>query len=685
MDDGSTEVVLSSPCGYFGESALWPFLDFRFATDLSGDPNKAAKPRSHFTGIRLVRDGNSWRCEASLEFSPTVCPVWIPFAELTGIQPDGPPSGRISFFPSDEKQVQDYEKFAALEVSRSFIEAAKDYAQVIERQRKNTDTLTEALALNVARFVEDLDPAYHENYELPTCDFSFATMSDWINANQEKLRQLRYEQIDGLLTDVASELLRKFLATLSSSAQHWQNKPLDLRIDLFLMASSDFFIFLSRILKLHWYLGHGGWEHAIKDLDGGFFRTSPPSLAWVLNHRDDAPWWARYRDFLVGQGEHWLKAFDDDNDEFRKHDLIALSRAWLWPEVYRLTKERVGAGDFVVLKPTHPDEATSVPWTFRKYLAKFSDWWTYRLTDNVIQPIFVSKKDLDNTDPEDTVNDLLDTWGTSLVSPNALSFYRKEVVEADNWQKKHDKAFPRVEAKLSINELLQNDRLGFALKEIETETEGETAWVRLVHNAVFEDAYGPRSLALIVEQKLRHRLFSVFGRNAIPFAFKDKSDHCQLMLREVVRRLLIVRHGDRWLKQGIPSAEPGTKARKVFERVKSKLENKDPRKCKELLDGSIPIDDFLRWTDISDYIDIIEDERNGIVVRREPRLTHYYQPLSKSLSGFRKWNDKRIAAAHPEKADELTTDDVAFLDDVKRILSVSILQEGPLQFSVKPV
>jgi len=395
-----------------------------------------------------------------------------------------------------------------------------------------------------------------------------------------------------------------------------------------------------------------------------------------------------YRSMLAQQGEHHLRAFDDDANEIREHDLIALSRAWLWPQVYRRTKASIDEGDFVVLKWNHPHEVNSVPRSFRKYLAKFSDWWTYKLADDVMQPILVSKEDIDTTDPEDTADDLLDTWGTSLVSPVALSSYRKEVIEVDDWQKKHDKAFPSVVAKLSINELLRNDRLGFALKEIETETEGASAWVRLVHNAVFEDAYGPRSLAMKVERELRDRLFSVFGKSAVAFAFKDKSDHCQILLREFVRRTLIARHGDSWLEQGIPSATPddeARKVRKVRQRIENKMASKDQPRLKELRNGSIRIDDFFRWADISDYIDILMDERNGIVVGMEPRLTHYCQPLKDSLSKFRKWSDKRNAAAHPEKADELTVDDVVFLDEVRQILNISILQEGPVQTAIKSV
>lgn len=662
----SEEILLSGPCGYFGEVALWPLRNLRFAAASSGDRyGNAANPRSHFIGIRIVQNGNSWTCEALLDLSPALRAFGIPFACLTGSRIEDKDTPKdISYFPSDEKEVADFD---GIEISPGLVHAAENFARHEEQRRKAADTLSELLATKILpASVHDLDPAHHEDYELPARDVSFEITRGWIRANREKLLRLRYEEVDELLSDAARELARNFQELRVDASQ--QNQPLDLRIDLFLMATSDFFILLSRILKLHWYLGHDDWGALVQKLDGGFPRTPPPSIAWTLNLRDDAPWWAAVREILAKQGTD--RVLNEDLDEFREHDLIRLSRAWLWPAVYREAIEHMNNQDSVITLDwvwVSPNYQDSVGRCFRKYLGKYFDWWMYRLSDEVLRPVLIRAAALDSNIEEESDCELSDCFASCAVDDELgfeagmnekVALYRDEVIDAQDWEARYEEAFPSVGANLSVQGLLKKDRLSFALKALETEVEGESAWVRLVHNAVFEDAYGPQALALRVRRQMQRSLFSYFGQGAIRHAFISKSDGCEAMLREFVARILLEAHAERWLEDGVPE---------------------DVAKKRYMTNAPENVGAFLGKAGIPELQDILLHPANLHLTKKYCRMVGVeLAGHERSIEFIDEWRKGRNKAKH---SGELCQDDIESLDPVRRNLSIWLLVTRPLRES----
>lgn len=653
------EVLLSSPCGYFGEVALWPIRNLRFAAASAGDPDsKAATPRSHFRGMRIIKDGPSWRCEGLVNLSPVLRAFPVPFAELADSQDvvaDAP--DRVSFFSPDST---DYSKFDEVEPSQEFIQATESYTRIENDLHQRSARLARALATQVLpKVVADLSFALHEDVELPK-DRSYQLMNDWVDKNRQILLTLHYGHVDDLLSDVARKLSVKFRESMSSGEER-EKQGLDDRIEHFLLGASNFIVFLSRIIKLHWFLGHDGWSDLIGKLDSGFPRTPPPSFAWIWNHRSDAPWWRA----LLQPG---FKDLVNANKEFQELELMSLARSFLWPKVYQVAIRRSSQHDSIVVNWIHPPESFSLAEKFRYYLARFTDWWTFRLSEDVLTPVIVSGEDLDALDAEEDnlTSHLFHLENSGDAARTAiekrLSIYRKETVQSPAWKSKYHEAFPSVGENLTISELLNKDRLGFALKELETEVEGDRAWVRLVHNSVFEDAYGPKALFVNLKKELRKLQFKHLGQSAIVHSFIEKSNHCQMLLREFVQRILSSEYGDAWLERGVPS-----KVREKVEKRQGGQRFKDTCGAREM------IGEFFRETDILDYILVLEYENNWSKVA--PLLRHVgIEPSSKgSIKCFWEWKDKRNEAAHPEKSSQVTSEDLESLDHINHYVSFLLL------------
>lgn len=656
----SSEILLSSPCGFFGEPALWPLCDLHFAAISSGDAvGSAATPRSHFTGIRIFQDGASWRCEALVSLSPVLRPFAIPFAELTGHSHlDSETSGQVSFVLEPEKDVHSFED---LELSANTTQCAEEFARLQMNVREDANRIARALATQfLPRAVHDLPLPLSEDSELP-CDSSYQLMADWVSKNRERLLTLQFRQVDDLLRDAAS----RFALSLSSSESHDDRgnlRGLDDRIELLLMGMSDFIRFLSRILKLHWYLGHDDWEVVLDELDGKFPITPPPSLSWIWNHRPDAPWWqplskSRFPDLA------------EENDGFQRLDLIALARGFLWPGVYQAAKERSKGLDSAVLYYLFPSDYHSIAAGFQVYLAKFADWWTYQSTKIALTPIVITSKMFDRLKHDNDISnlfELLHDLGNSNDAPRSvleknMSLYKKEVLQPQDWELRYHEAFPKAGEGLTIDELLKKERLGFTLKKLESEGEGDIAWTRFVHNAVFEDAYGPHALARKMKTYVRQKLFTMLGSAALTHSYKEKSDHCQMLLREFVRRFLRSRHGDDWSSIGIP----GKITEKVSGRNKSASSDieREPDKLFDELD-------------IIDYVTILKAESNWTAVVPFLERVGIEMPSKRKLDdclSLSSWTNNRNAAAHPEKTHKLAGDALELLDGVQRTLRIWLL------------
>ena len=658
-------ILLSSPCGYFGEMVLWPLQNLRFAAASSGDfDGHAANPRSHFKGIRILQDGMSWRCEALVDLGPTLRAFPVPFSELTGKQDtDSSAPDRISYFPSDSKEAPNFD---GPELSREFIQSAESYAKSAKELHESATRVARGLATQVLpNVVHDLSLVLHEDVELPK-DRSYQLLSDWIETNRRKLLTLRYEHVRDLLADVTGELARRFSETESRADDH-HAKDLDSRIEEFLMGASDFIIFLSRVLKLHWFLGHDDWSDVIEGLDGRFPRTPPSSLAWIWNHCSDAPWWRA----LVQPG---FEDLIDANQRFQELELVALARAFLWPGVYKVANRRLKEHDSVFLDNLFP-EYPSLAEGFQIFLAKFTDWWTYELTKGALTPVFVAGTELDTigAEEDDLFSLLLHLRDSGNAATNALyerlSLYRDEVVDAQDWEMKYHDAFPQVGEDLSIDELLRRETLGFALKKLEIEVEGESAWVRLVHNAVFDDAYGPKAIFAGLKKELRVRLFDGLGQGAMVFSFKEKSDHCQLLLREFVLGFLRSIHGDRWRDNGIPE----DLTMKVRKRI-------GETGYVRLIAESDALGKFFEQTDIVDYFAVLKYEPNWPAIVGYLERVGVERPSKKRLDNYfsvSDWVRYRNATAHPEKSFQLASDAFELLDKIKRTLQLWLLLTRP--------
>jgi len=596
--------------------------------------------------------------------------VAIQFAETPAEVGDDPNAGR-SYYPTDEddearkKMCADWEKYPQ---GPRLIKAAEQVERANKGAADSADNFASiAVKHLVPCTIPSFNPRHHQETPLPS-DCS-VVMSKWINENRSRLRSLHYSDVDPLLDDIAAAIARQMLERQSDSTA--DNQSLDHRIDRLILSVRNFICFVSRVLKLHWYLGHNGWSDAIKTLDGQFPRTPRPCIAWIETHRDDAAWWKPFHD-VVGAGV--TEAIAED----RRLHLIALTRAWLFPAVYLAAVQAMRAGSYVIADYYFPYESLSPSTSFRNCLGAFVDPWLHASTDDVRIPVCLTDDDLDG-DEEDGLKSIIDmntasTHNVGSVLDKLLRTCRDRMIESQNWATGFDEAFPQVGSNgsnLRVCDLAQRKRLGFSLREIESEVEGEAAWYRHVLHAVFEDAFGPEALARKLKKRVRSKLFRAIGSGAAAYSFKEKSDYCQNLLREVVIRILQRRHGESWLNQGVDD--------RTRQKVKHVLGAEDPPDSwlEKRFSGAERIPDFFENTDIIDYLNVLNCDSNWPVTEGLLSKVGCERPEQKTLMcklRFNDWNKARNASAHPEKHGYDSFSDASeTLDEVQRILNVWLI------------
>ena len=259
---------LSSPCGYYGEHVLQQFMSPLVSTvcareSLGGAHRNAT---SHFSGIRLFEDGSSWFLEALVPGAEIFREggLWVPFAKpllrdgarrvdnrSISYVPHEPTPGSRSLTP---QEIEEYRK-CEHEAEEPVREAARKLRAPLVRL--NGSLLPQRSTMHELRMPWDVAS--------PLCD--------WIGSQQESLLRLKHADVDEMLKDLASCFSSAFTARLGTG--HGE-------LAEFTKANSQVLFFLSRLLRLHWYLGHDDWAGVLSSLDGGFPQTEPPSPAWTV-------------------------------------------------------------------------------------------------------------------------------------------------------------------------------------------------------------------------------------------------------------------------------------------------------------------------------------------------------------------------------------------------------------------
>jgi len=606
--------------------------------------------------------------------------VAVQIAE-TPAEPGDDPRAGGSCYPTDlDNEARDkvkYEEWDRIPLSPDLTKKAESFAQ---SARRTADSAMEVASIAVKDFVPRTIPSFNPRspQETPLPSDRSEVMSKWINENQLRLCFLRRSNLDCLLDDIAAEFISQRFKTQPDLKV--DNESLDHRIDQWILSIRNFICFVSRVLKLHWYLGHNGWSGVIEELDGQFPQSPSPCFAWIEMHRDDAPWWKLILDGAAGA------ELKEDIDNGRESHLMALTRAWLFPAVYREATEAVRSGEYVVTENIYQDLFESgLMISFCKCLSEFVDPWLYAGTEDVQIPVCLSEDEL-NDDDENDVPAVLDNAqerGNSVrsVLDKLLRTCRDRMIESPDWATgfdeafpdagSKDEAFPDVDSKPHICDLVQRKRLGFSLREIEVEVEGETAWLRHIYHTVFEDAYGPQAIARELKKRIRSRVFRVLGSAAAAFSFKEKSDYCQMLLREVVIRILKGLHGDSWLKKGVDD-----RTRNKVKGVRGAKDEPDSW-LEQKYKGIQKIEDFFENTDIIDYINVLNHDPNFLKTKWLLSKVGCEWPTKKKTESlklqlcFNDWNTARNASAHPERQGyDSFSDALEKLDKVQRILTI---------------
>ncbi len=620
--------LLSSPSGYYGEAIL-QFVRSPLSAALSmhDETDEENGPRSHFDGLRLVEDHHQWNLEAHLPYPYGDWDCWLPFASVRC--PDASHSP-ISFVPSNELEP----------LSDELKQARKRYQELVDRDRRFTQSIAFQLKPGLVASYPDLAPSDTAPRQLHGPGrFDFGS---WLSENRQMLIRLQRSQVPDLYASLAK-------CVAESARKQSIGDPLAIRA--LVQGYSEAIEFVARLLKLHWYVGHSDWTDTIADLDGAFPRTRAPSEAWIGA--------AVYGSSLSGD----------------KRMLMALSRSWMLPIVYeRLCALRDEHDSCLVFSPVWPPEEHS-SW---ESLVALDEWWTGRKTLRAYTPIPVPRDMLLAIIPKGTATgqDIEGSVGQTLWDV-ALDMFHNQcdaLSEAEeswdyeqslirlNWDRtdqfshriltqRHDWAFPMVGQNLTLEDLLERDRLGWAMRDWEVETEGPSAWRRCVLNAIFEDAYGPQLIAEQVERLAVRELYDVFGANGLRTEVRSLSDQCELLLRTFVGKALCHWFGNTWYVDCVP------------EKVRKSTE--DMAKCKSKKIESVS--DFTQHLMLLDCDRILKHDRTWAEFQRILSQSGFERPSKTSFKVIQDWSRKiRNPSAHPESGNQLTQRHVEELKTIRQ-------------------
>jgi hypothetical protein len=588
-----------------------------------------------------MRDGDVWHVEARAALPDEEDRyVWLPFAHLQCTGSDNGKGSILSFVPQEDERANSApERTAAKEQIR---EACKKIAAA---EAESQQGLADALGPLVVALEPGVCPT-PDKRPLGHLALELLGASQWLENQREFLLRIQPNELDGLLNGLA-EL---FCAGLRRVGEKTGRTGLSL--EGFIESAYGLFAFISRILKLHWYMGHGKWKDVLSHLDGGFPRTPRPSAGWYLPLMPDLP---------IGQ------ALSD-------YESLAcvLARSWLWPWCYHAATELNEEYDRAVWWETRQRNLKE----FATLLGDLGDWWlAAALPPHAYQPILVRRSALaelladPKADSDALVHlvercDHLDADAPFTDYWTRVDEYRERIANPESYVPDHASAFPAEREDLSIQDLFARDRLGFAVREFETEIEGDDAWRRCVYNAVFEDAYGPQALGMHILRKATRLHYAAARPHPPAAAFLEGSHVVELLLQQFIGEALERWHGDAWRM-----AVPERVLNKAQERAK-KDGIPEPRRPKELLHQADLIDCKAILLDKGN-----DDERNWGQFTRYLEATGSERPSKKhALSDIAKWSDKRNAAAHPAKCVTITWEDLEILRPIRsRILRWSSL------------
>lgn len=607
---------LSSPCGYYGEHVLQqlmsPMVSAVLARESLDYTSTCAVARSHFCGLRLFRDGSSWHLEALVPGTATPNGgAWVPFAAplVTGGEAHSEefalsyvPRKESSAMPLSPQEVQDFHRVwnESISVEQSF--ASQLRAPLLRKFGKH-------------------DPQQLVMKQPPGILSAARDVSDWLHRNRKFLLHLRASDVNAALDDLGSCLL---------AAWRTNGGEDQFEICKLVQANADVISFLSKLFRLHWYVGHQDWPDVLSTLDGSFPQTSPPSPAWVEVIKSDS----------------------------RMAEAIA--KPWLWPWVYSRLKSIDDEYDACVTFEEHSLEGPSgIP--LRTALIALGEWWPGRICNQFLRLVIVPRSEIveneSRTSEQKESSELfhsLNVFDGRLEQAinSRLDDYEHGLIERD--VARHDRAFPSVGSDLSIAQLRDFDRLGWAVRAFETEIEGENAWDRCIANAVFEDAFGPQAIARRIEGSATRRMYGVFGRDALMMQLKRDSDEQEKNLGEFVRRALPYWHGENWLMDGVP------------EKVRQEAEKTAQRKRVTCDSGG---DWLFRCLNLSDYDSVLRHEPNW--ERLVPYLKHvgFERPTKSSFKMISDWTHKiRNPVSHPEPNLTLSAEAVSDLARIRNVL-----------------
>ena len=632
--------TLTSPCGYYGLMALQEVKSPLARLAIRSDRVCGPGPRSHFDGLRLVRNGAQWQLEGRTGsfVHPDYGEFWLPCASLTAPTSSTPPSNSwANNLKLKTEAIEEMIPELVAKLPPELHEAAAAANESAERlrdvERRSRGTL--------ARMFADLKPNELSFHPVEIFTSAPPEIGMWLERNAGKLASLQHHQVDAMIRSLCEALYKSYQEDARLDATN------ELSFSRYLCESAKTIRFLSSFFKLHWFVGHGDWAEVLSTIDGSFPRTRPPSYAWT-------------------------RMLEEDN---YRETAAVLGRAWMWPWVF----ERMCRVDGCFEATPFYIEDTAFPASeggLWDVLSSLGEWW--KDTRDMPVPTVLWRKTVLGEDgknealyeralftwdgPTDVEEYLYCDGDLRSVWEARVEEYRRRLVFPGDALACHERAFPAVGSHLTIADLENLDRLGYVYRDIETELEGEGAWRRLVHNAVFEDFLGPEAIARRLEGIAEELKYRVFGKLSVATRVSTLCDECENLLRTLTKTLLLKLYGDSWAHDGVPL--------KVRERVADTVRNNSGADLTiEWCSSNTGINEFFEYLFLIDYDKILKAEWNWPVTKELLMSVGFERPTKRSFGLIAELNRIRNRAKHPARSGGLRLDDIAnVIEPLKRHL-----------------
>lgn len=630
------DVILSSPYGYHGEECLLAFahrlgLVARNHDLISGD----SLPRSHFAGLEMLVS------ETTLELFAVIAPSMINDEikfSVARISRQGHSSITLR---RRTKEDDDYARISELSkkvtLSDEFVESMNNLKESKKRLAEYRSHIIKFMEATMHAFGSDTKR--HDDFKVDQPEF-VDDAYDILWRCVEKFPAIHPSDIEEAVSEIANALLKVNYAELSVT-------PSDAASAL-LNTVWSVFEFLADVARYCWYLGFDEWADILQTLDGRFPQTKQPSVLWTESLQESS---------LCQQ---YFSASDEGGHD---HYSARLARASKWPGVW--TSPALNNPSAIpALSPPFEDFS---PFLDAMNSMSLSDWYFAQHCPDYHEPV-LAEWDLDrfklpdsdftwfgggNFWDEVTIGDpLLDDWFERI---DAFRDYFR----CDDWTTKHYMAFPMLGSNLFIEDLCKQDCLEFAIRRIEAEAEGESAWRRHVYQCVFRDSYGSLALAERCLSVLNQLRCESRSRTRDELLFFRLTTLVQEKLAEFVYFALRYWSGESWRK-AIPD--------KLIETVEQR--NRDPNR----------LEDVLKEANLLHYVNILTADATW------PRFQSYLEGVgfespskSKVKKIFGRWNTNRNAIAHAEKRDEFEPSaifDLEILDSWISRWSVRLMLEN---------